>query len=155
MKISVGFICPEPEAAKSPVLVDRQTHAHPNTASRRSLWWLTHSLALTTPTTCTQLIDRVATCHFPLYTCGMYNISEQCLYNMAYMFSFFSSLDTMNKWQDKTSLPIFLNLQYYDQIFQWNLATLHSSRKLFVITLPYPVGFLKPTFLGLLYICPK
>ena len=36
MKISVGFICPEPEAAKSPVLVDRQTHAHPNTASKRS-----------------------------------------------------------------------------------------------------------------------
>ena len=96
-KCGLYCICPEPEAAKSPVLVDRQTHAHPNTASRRSLWWLTHSLSLTTPTPCTQLFDRVATCHFPLYTCGMYNISEQCLYNMAYMFSFFSSLDSMNK----------------------------------------------------------
>ena len=49
MKIQCGFHLPRAKAVKSLVLVDRQTHAHPHTVRRRSLWWLSISLSLLLP----------------------------------------------------------------------------------------------------------
>ena len=43
MKIKWGFHLPRAEAVKSPVIEDRQKHAHLHTVGRRSLWWPTHS----------------------------------------------------------------------------------------------------------------
>ena len=61
MKISAGFMCPQPEAAKS---LCRYTYTqfciHPHSRGG-SLWWLSISLSLTTSTPHTQLTGRAAT----------------------------------------------------------------------------------------------